>query len=187
MSKPGASLPLDHLEESGDAAARTERRRSRWRSVAGIVAVVCSGVTVAAGGLIWSEHSNAMHDQQNRAEFAAAAEQVAVTLMSVDFDDPQTGVQRILDNSVDPFRSEFQSTTDDFVKLSADAKVTTKAVANAAAVQSISGDTAVVLVAAASTVTTADGVAEGPRSWQLKLDLRRDGDRIKMSKVEFLQ
>ena len=105
----------------------------------------------------------------------------------LDHADPQTGVQRILDNSVDPFLSEFRSTTGDFVKLSADAQVTTKAVANAAAVQSISGDTAVVLVAATSTVTTADDVTEVPRSWQLKLDLRRDGDRIKMSKVEFLQ
>lgn len=153
----------------------------------GVVAVLFSAAMLAAGALIWSEHRNAVRDHQDRAEFAAAAEQVAVTLMSVDFDDPQTGVQRILDNSVDPFRSEFQSTTTDFVKLSEDAEVTTKAVANAAAVQSISGDTAVVLVAASSTVTTAEGVAEAPRSWQLKLDLRRDGDRIKMSKVDFLQ
>lgn len=166
---------------------RAERRGLRWRTAAGIVAVLCSAAMLAAGAFIWSGHRDAVHDQQNRAEFAAAAEQVAVTLMSLDHADSQTGVQRILDNSVDPFLSEFRSTTGDFVKLSADAQVTTKAVANAAAVQSISGDTAVVLVAATSTVTTADDVTEVPRSWQLKLDLRRDGDRIKMSKVEFLQ
>lgn len=160
---------------------------SRWHTAVGIVAVLCSVAMVAVGALIWSHHRNALRHQQDRAEFAAAAEQVAVTLMSVDFDDPQTGVQRILDNAVDPFRSEFQSTTADFVRLSEDAKVTTKAVANAAAVQSISGDTAVVLVVTTSTVMTAEGVAEAPRSWQLKLDLRRDGDRIKMSEVEFLQ
>ena len=163
------------------------RPGARWRTAAGAVAVLCSAVMVAAGALIWSGHRDALRDQQNRAEFAAAAEQVAVTLMSVDFGDPQAGAQRILDNAVDPIRSEFESTTGDFVKLSADAQVTTKAVANAAAVQSISGDTAVVLVAATSTVTTAEGVAEAPRSWQLKLDLQRDGDRIKMSEVEFLQ
>ncbi|ADU00519.1 hypothetical protein [Mycolicibacterium gilvum] len=162
-------------------------RRPRWQTAAGIVAVLCSVAMLAAGGFIWSEHRDAVRGQQSRAEFAAAAEQVAVTLMSLDHADPQTGVQRILDNSVDPFLSEFRSTTGDFVKLSKDAEVTTKAVANAAAVQSISGDAAVVLVAATSTVTNADGVTEAPRSWQLKLDLRRDGDRIKMSKVEFLQ
>ncbi|WP_263998977.1 hypothetical protein [Mycolicibacterium vanbaalenii] len=91
------------------------------------------------------------------------------------------------DNSVDPFRAEFQSSSSDFAKLSADAKVTTKATANVAAVQSATADSAVVLVAATSTVTNADGVAEPPRSWQLRVELQRDADRIKMSKVDFLQ
>src|SRR5690606_19045045 len=104
--------------------------------------------------------------------------------MSIDFNDPQAGVQRIIDNSVDPFRAEFQSSSSDFAKLSADAKVTTKATANVAAVQSATADSAVVLVAATSTVTNADGVAEPPRSWQLRVELQRDADRIKMSKVD---
>lgn len=163
------------------------RRRSRWQTGAYVVAVLCSVAMVAASGLILFGHRHAVQGQQNRAEFAAAAKQVAVTLMSIDFNDPQAGMHRIIDNSVDPFRAEFQSSSDEFVKLSADAKVTTKATASVAAVQSATADSAVVLVAATSTVTNADGVAEPPRSWQLKLELQRDGDRIKMSKVDFLQ
>ncbi|SRX80807.1 hypothetical protein [Mycolicibacterium parafortuitum] len=169
------------------AARRRLRRGPRWQTVAGIVAVLCA-LTMAIGSvLIWSGHRDTVRDQQNRAEFAAAAKQVAVTLLSIDFTDPQTGMQRILDNAVDPFRTEFQNSSDDFVKLTADAKVSTKAVVDAAAVQSATADAATVLVAATTTVTDAEGVAEPPRTWQLRLDLRRDGDRIKMAEVDFVQ
>ncbi|MGE0219896.1 hypothetical protein [Mycolicibacterium sp.] len=180
-------LETDQVDDPAHPAALPPQRRPRSHTAVGVLAVLCSVAMLATAGLICWEHRNAASEQQNRAEFAASAKQIAITLMSIDFTDPQAGVQRILDNSVDPFLSEFRSSSDDFVRLSADAKVATKAVADAAAVQSATADSAVVLVAATSTVTNADGVAEAPRSWQLRLDLRRDGDRIKMSKVDFLQ
>lgn len=142
-------------------------------------------MAVITGYLSWN-HQQHLADVRDRAEFVAAAKQVAVTLMSVDVNDPEGGVQRILDNSVDPFRAEFAGAADDFVKVTKDAKVTTRASATAAAVKSASPDSAVVLVAATSTVTDADGVAEPARNWRLIVDLKRDGDRIKMSSVEFL-
>lgn len=169
------------------AARRRLRCGPRWQTVVGIVAVLCALAMAVFSVLIWSGHRDTVRDQQNRAEFAAAAKQVAVTLLSIDFTDPQTGMQRILDNAVDPFRTEFQNSSDDFVKLTADAKVSTKAVVDAAAVQSATADAAMVLVAATTTVTDAEGVAEPPRTWQLRLDLRRDGDRIKMAEVDFVQ
>ncbi|MCV7367409.1 hypothetical protein CRI77_16740 [Mycolicibacterium duvalii] len=162
------------------------RRRPRRRLIVTIVALLSAAAMAAASGYLAWSHQQVQADRQNRAEFAAAAKQVAITLMSVDADDPESGVQRILDNAVDPFRAEFASAADDFVRVSQDAKVTTKATADAAAVKSVDDDSAVVLVAATSTVTDAEGVAEPPRSWRLSVDLRRDGDRIKMSSVEFL-
>ncbi len=125
-------------------------------------------------------------DQRNRAEFVAAAKQVVVTLMSIDVNNPQESVQQIVDNSTDPFRAEFQRAADDFIKVAKDAKVTTKAAANAAAAWSVTADSAVVLVSATSTVTNEAGVNEEPRSWRLTVDLKREGDRIKMAKVEFV-
>ena len=47
-------------------------------------------------------------------------------------------------------------------------------------------DTAIVLVAASSRVTNSAGAKQEPRSWRLRVDLQRDGDQIKMSKVEFV-
>lgn len=121
-----------------------------------------------------------------RAEFVAAARQVVVTLMSIDFNNPQEDVRRIVDNSSDPFRKEFQDTSDEFIRMAQDAKVITKATANAAAVESMTQDSAIVLVAVASTVTNAEGSQEEPRNWRVSVDLKREGDRITMSKVEFV-
>ena len=42
-----------------------------------------------------------------------------------------------------------------------------------------------VLVAAASTITNAQGAKDDPRSWRLIVSMARDGDQIKMAKVEF--
>lgn len=131
-------------------------------------------------------HQRVQADERNRAEFVAAAKQVVVTLMSIDFNNPQDSVQRIIDNSTGPFRDEFQGAAEDFVRVSKDAKVTTKATVNVAAVESMTADSAVALVAASSTVTNAAGANEAPRNWRLTVDLQREGDQIKMSKVEFV-
>ena len=90
------------------------------------------------------------------------------------------------DNSTGEFRDEFAQASEDFVKLAKDAKVTTEATAIAAAVESMTDDAAVVLVTVSSTVTNADGAKDAPRNWRLSVDLRRDGDQIKMAKVEFV-
>lgn len=197
MSK---SVPLVGVDSGGvdsgeltpERAAAIERaeadawRAPRWRWVAGGVALLCAVAMSAASGFLMVSHHQHLDEQHNRAEFVAAAKQVAITLMSVDVNDPDGGVQRILDNSVDPFRSDFAGAAEDFVRVTKDARVTTKATAHAAAVKSATAESAVVLVAATSTVADADGVTEPPRSWRLSVELRRDGDRIKMSGVEFM-
>lgn len=162
------------------------RRRQRIRTVSCGLALLCSVAMLAVSGYIVWAHDAVTQEQRTRAEYAAAAKQAVVTLMSIDSNDPQAGVQRIIDNSVDPFRAEFEGAADDFVKVATDAKVTTKATANAAAVQTASPESAVVLVSASSTVTNAAGAQEAPRSWRLTVDLKREGDQIKMSKVEFV-
>lgn len=157
-----------------------------WRRLAAVAVMLSSCALLALSAWMIRQHQHAQADQRNRAEFVAVARQVVVTLMSIDYNDAEGSVQRIADNSTGPFRSEFQGAADDFVKVSKDAKVTTKATVNAAAVESMTPDSAVVLVAASSTVTNAAGAQEEPRRWRLTVDLQREGDQIKMSKVEFV-
>ncbi|WP_083061174.1 hypothetical protein [Mycolicibacterium bacteremicum] len=177
----------DRLSAERDAAPdATPGRKSGWTRLAAVFALIATIALLTAGGFMIKHQRDVRAHDRARAEFAAAARQVVVTLMSIDFKNPQESVQQIVDNSVDPFRQEFQGAADDFVKVSQDAKVTTKATVNAAGVQSMTADAAVVMVAASSTVTNAEGAEEAPRNWRLMVDLKREGDQIKMSKVEFV-
>jgi Mce-associated membrane protein len=95
-------------------------------------------------------------------------------------------VQRIIDNSTGDFKDDFKNQADDFIKVAQESKVVTEVTVNTAAVESMSDDSAVVLVSASSRVTNAAGAKQEPRSWRLSVGLKRDGGQIKMSKVEFV-
>lgn len=187
-----ARARADRLQQEHAGAAEESKRtwsrlpRPGRKRIVAVLAALCTAALLAASGYMIHVQGHLQAEQRQQAEFVAAARQVVVTLMSIDFTNPQQSVQRIVDNSTDPFRAEFQSAADDFIKVAQDAKVTTKASANAAAVESITAESAVVLVSASSTVTNEAGAVEAPRSWRLKVDMQREGDQIKMSKVEFV-
>ena len=46
---------------------------------------------------------------------------------------------------------------------------------SAAALESVNGDSGVVLLAASSKVTNANGAQQDPRSWRMSVTLTRDG------------
>jgi Mce-associated membrane protein len=183
--------------EADDAAAveaheEEPARRRRWTrgriliSVAAALAVLCTCALIAVSVFMFIAHRNVVADQRQSAEYAAAGRQSVVTLMSLDYNKAQEDVQRIIDNSVGQFKDDFQNQSADFVKVAQESKVITEVTVNSVAVESMSDDSAVVLVAATSRVTNTAGADQEPRSWRLSVDLQRDGGQIKMSKVEFV-
>jgi Mce-associated membrane protein len=184
----------DAEDSEDDVASATEpgrRRRLRvprpnWKYLAaGLVILVIAALLAASGWMVW-QHREAARQQQLTAEFAAAGRQSVVTLMSLDFNKAQDDVNRIIDNSTGSFKDDFQNQAADFVKVAQDSKVITEVTVNATAVESMTDDTATVLVSASSRVTNSAGAKQEPRSWRLSVDLQRDGGQIKMSKVEFV-
>jgi Mce-associated membrane protein len=139
-------------------------RRPRWKALAVGVAIVCTFALVAASGYMAWHHRQALRHQQHAAEFAAAARQGVVALFSIDHNKAKEDVQRVLDNSTGQFRDDFRHEAD----------------------ESMTDDSAVVLVAATSNVTNAAGAKQDPRPWRLSVSVARDGDQIKISKVEFI-
>jgi Mce-associated membrane protein len=166
------------------------RERRRWGLVLKVVAMtlasLCTIVLIAASVRMVIIHRDQAAEQQRSAEYAAAARQSVVTLMSLDFNKAKEDVQRIVDNSTGQFRDDFKNQSDDFIKVAQDSKVITEVTVNATAVESMTNDSAVVLVSASSRVTNAAGAKQEPRSWRLSVNLQRDGGQIKMSKVEFV-
>lgn len=185
----GATEPAEAEEpeaESSSAAGARRWRRPGRRTVLFGIALLCVAVQLGLAVVMMRHHREAMHEQQLAGEFAAAARQVVVTLMSIDAANAKDDAQRIIDSSTGPFRDEFQNAAEAFVKTAQQAKVSTTTTVQDAAVDSMTDDTAVVLVAARSTVTNAAGAKEEPRTWRLSVHLVRDDGQLKMSTMEFI-
>jgi len=151
---------------------------------AGVVAALLVSLT---GYLLW-QHKAMAQQRHSAAEFASAARQNVINLMSIDYNNADDSVERVLDSSTGRFKSNFAETAEDFVKALRDEKIITKATVNDTAVESMSGDTAVVLVSATSQREgpQAPKDQQQPRLWRIVVSLERDGDQIKMSGVEFV-
>ena len=121
------------------------------------------------------------------AEYAAAARQGVINLMSVDYTSARETVQRVLDGSTGRFKSGFSDASEDFVKALEEEKIITKATVNDAAVESLTADSAVVLVSATSRREGPEAPEDqkAPRQWRVVMTLEREDGQIKVSAVEF--
>ena len=90
--------------------------------------------------------------------------------------------QTIIDNSTGQFKKDFEDQSADFIKVAQDSKVITDVTVNATAVESMSQDSAVVMVSATSRVTNSAGAKQEPRAWRLSVNLQRTVDRSRCRK-----
>lgn len=175
------------LDDGVDDTAPVRRRRVVLvAKVLGIVVAVLSIAGLAStSAWIIVTHQQAEQQRSRNAEFAAAARQGVVTLMSLNFNRAADDVQRIVDNSTGQFKQDFEAQSKDFIRVAEESKVITDATVTATGVKNMTDDTADVLVAAYSTVTNAQGAKEEPRTWRLIVSMARDGGQLKVAKVEF--
>jgi len=153
----------------------------------GIAALLTAGLLAATGYMVW-QHQKISQQRHTAAEYTAAARQDVINLMSIDYNTAQDSVQRVLDGSTGRFRANFADTADDFVKALKDEKIVTKAAINDAAVESVTGDGAVVLISATSQREGAKAPKDQqqPRLWRVVVTLEREDGQIKMSGVDFV-
>ena len=144
--------------------------------------------SLAGSVYIVLQHREATQRQRRAAEFAAAARQGVVTLTSIDFNNAKQNVQRILEDSTGSFKDDFLKMADDFTKVVEQLKVVSQGTVQAAAVDldTMSNDSAVVLVSSTSEVTNAAGAKQDSRRYRLVVTVTRDGGQLKISKVEFV-
>ena len=150
-----------------------------------ITTLVTAGLLAATGYMLW-QHQKTAQQRHSAAEFVAAARQDVVNLMSMDYNKAQESVQRVLDGSTGKFKANFDETADEFAKALREEKIITSATVNDAAVDSMTGDSAVVLVSATSRREGKQAPKEQqqPQVWRVVLTLEREGGQIKMSGVE---
>jgi Mce-associated membrane protein len=175
-----------------DAESESKSARS-WRRVlpplsvtwkAAVIILICAFVG-ASGYMVWQRHETTERNQRT-ANFIAGARQGVVNMLSLDFKRAKEDVQRVIDSSTGQFRDDFQQRAKDFTTVVEQSKVVTEGTVNAAGVQSIDGNSALVVVAATSRITNAAGAKDEPRRWRLKVSVTDDGGQYKMSKLEFV-
>jgi Mce-associated membrane protein len=176
----------DADSESKPARSRRRLRLPSWSVAwkAAVIVLICAFVG-ASGYMMWQRHETVERNQR-AANFIAGARQGVVNLTSMDFNKAKEDVQRVIDSSTGQFHDDFQARAKDFTTVVEQSKVVTQGTVNAAAVQSINGDAALVLVAATSHITNAAGAKDEPRNWRLKVTVKNDGGQYKMSAVEFI-
>jgi Mce-associated membrane protein len=181
-------------EEPEPPAGSTESTRQRLRVpglsrlsrvlAAAAVLAIC-GLLGASGWMLWHHHT-VLAERQRSAAYVAAARQGVVNLTSLDFNKAKEDVQRVLDSATGEFKDDFQRRADDFASVVKDSKAVTQGSVTASAVESMSKDSAVVLVLANERVTNSAGAKDDPRAFRFRVSVVRDGDQLKISKVEFV-
>jgi Mce-associated membrane protein len=147
---------------------------------------VLACTSLAASGYMLWQHHTAVHKRQLAAEFSAAARQGITALMSIDPDHAKEDVQRAIDASTGDQKNQLSVLSTLIVKRAEDTKVGLKVTIEAVAVQSLSDNSGVVLVAAKTTPTGPDNDKPPPALFRVSVNMDRDGGQLKMSKIDFL-
>jgi len=179
-------------DETEPAPARSRRWRQRrvrrpGKKAAGICAAILIAASLAVSGYMVWQHLSLVREHRHAAEFAAAARRGVEMMMSIDPDHAKENVQRTIDETTGPLKSQLEATATYMIKSAQDAKVTTKATVEDAAVESMTDNSAVVLVVAKSDTANPDKSKRPPVFWRLSVNIDRDGGQLKTSKLDFVQ
>lgn len=181
-------------ETSEAAAPESETSMAAWRRRFPSLSTIAKLAAIAIiGGFAWLsvymelQHRVANERQQREAAFVAAAKLGVTYMTSLDFNKARADVQRLIDTTTGEFRDDFQQRADDFASVVAQSKSITEGTVNGAAIESVDGDSASVLVLATSRITNSPpGKDEPPKTWRLKVTVTDVGGHYKMSKVEYV-
>lgn len=185
-----AAVDEDHAESPPEPANRSEawRRRLPSPTAASKVAAVLLIIGFAAFSMYAVfHHRDAVRYQQRQAAYVAGAKQGVTNMISLDYTKAQEDVQRVIDSATGEFKDDFKNRAKDFIAVVEQSKAVTEGTINGAAVESMKGDSAVVLVSATSRVTNSPpGKDQPPRMWRLRVTIADVGGQYKMSKVEYV-
>ncbi|MFZ0227912.1 MAG: hypothetical protein WA622_17900 [Mycobacterium sp.] len=153
--------------------------------VGAAIVVICASLA-ASGYIVW-QHRTLVQQRQHAAEFAAAAREEVATLMSIDPAHAAENLQHTIDDTTGALKSQLEATSSYVVKNAQEAQVTTKATVQDVAVESMTDNSAVTLVVAKSDTINPDKSVRPSVFWRLSVNIDRDGDRLKMSKLDFVK
>jgi len=157
-------------------------RRAWLRPALGVGLVVLTGGT----GWAWWADSQARREEATRAQMVSAGRDGVLALTTIDHNDVDRDVQRILDSSTGAFRDDFARRGDSLKAAARTARSTSVGTVREAGLESVDGDSAQVLVAL-TVMTSNRGAAERqPKSWRTRVTVTKTDGGFKVAGVEFV-
>ncbi|BBY61661.1 hypothetical protein [Mycolicibacterium sarraceniae] len=189
--EPAEDIEDCELEDEDEDEAVELDPRSWWARIGAVTVAVIAVVIVAIGslaatGLMLVAHQKVAAHQAHQNELIDAARTGVTALLSIDYNRAKDDVQHVIDLSTGTFKADFSRGAEDFVQTAQNAKAVTVGSIKSAALENETADGGLVLLAASSTVTNSSGAHQDPRAWRMSVTVARDGDKYKMSNVEFV-
>lgn len=182
-SAPEARSEADTHEPSPERQPPAGRKAWRWWVVVGLV--VAFGLAAVVGWMSYRAYTFSAAQHQ-RDLFVQVGRQSAINLTTIDWQQADRDVARILDNATGSFRDDFASQSKSFIDIVKQSKSTTVGTVDEAGVESDTGDAAQILVAVTVENSNAAAPQQEPRSWRLRIGVQKVGQDVKVSNVEFV-
>lgn len=164
-------------------AARTPMSHVKVALIAGTVGVL--GLASLAGWLGYRTYeSNRAEEQRN--VFLQTARQGALNLTTIDWQNAEADVQRILDSATGNFYDDFQQRAEPFVQVVKQAQSKSVGSVSEAGLESAGDSEAQALVAVTVQTTNAGAPEPQPRAWRMRISVQQIDGQAKVSKVEFV-
>src|SRR5262249_8103363 len=123
---------------------------------------------------------------KQRSLFLQVGKQGALNLTTINWQQADSDVQRILDSSTGSFHDDFAKRAPLFIDVVKKAKSETRGPVTGAGLESDDGDRAQVLAAVTVKVSNAGAPEENPRMWRMRIGVEKVGDGVKVSSVQFV-
>lgn len=155
----------------------------RLATMVGLVAILALGGVV---GWLGFRTYQLQQEQEQRELYLRVGRQGAVNLTTIDWQNVNHDIQRILDSATGPFYDDFSKRSQPFVDVVK--KVQSKSVGTVteAGLESVSRDEARVLVAVSVKTSNLGAEDQPPRAWRMRIDVQKVGDGAKVSNVLFV-
>jgi Mce-associated membrane protein len=150
-----------------------------------LLAAVLALLTVVTGWAWWSD-AQARREEMARAQMVAAGREGALALTTIDHNQADSDVQRILDSSTGAFRDDFAQRAESLKAAARTAQSTSVGTIREAGLESVDGDTARVLVALTVMTSNRGAPEREPKSWRTRVTVVKTDDGFKVAGVEFV-